>query len=66
VTRYAVTVTREGRWLVIQVPALEIATQAKRPRYVEATARDLIATYLEVPIETVAVDATWLSEEETW
>lgn len=62
VTRYAVTATREGRLWLVTVPALELRTKALNRRGVEIMARDVIATFLEVPLRDVAVEVTWVNE----
>lgn len=61
-TPHVVTATREGRFWVVRVPALELTTQALNRRGVEIMARDVIATFLEVPLRDVAVKVTWVNE----
>ncbi len=41
--RYEVVVTREGRWWIVDVPAIDYRTQARSLPEVEVMARDLIA-----------------------
>jgi hypothetical protein len=50
---YDVTVTRDGRWWMVEIPALDGLTQARRLSEVEHMARDYIATWLDVPLSTV-------------
>ena len=45
---YGVTARREGRWWELRVPDLDLVTQSRRLARAEATARDLIATWLDV------------------
>ena len=44
---FRVTALREGRWWLLRVPELNIVTQTRRLARAEATARDLIATWLD-------------------
>lgn len=53
--RYSATVHREGDWWVIDVEGVAV-TQAKRLDKVEHMARDLVAAYLDVDYDDVAVD----------
>lgn len=46
--QYDIAVTREGDWILIEVPELDIVTQARRVDEVVAQARSLIATWLGV------------------
>lgn len=58
---YAVRVSREGKWWMAYVPALDALTQARRMAEVEDMARSLIALTLDVPAGavrlTVEIDA---------
>jgi len=45
---YGVTARREGRWWELRVPDLDVVTQCRRLARAEATARDLIASWLDV------------------
>ncbi|CAN5276547.1 hypothetical protein BH18ACT9_BH18ACT9_20770 [soil metagenome] len=47
-TIYEVTTWREEGWWVIDIPALDLATQARRLDQVEGVARDAVATWLDV------------------
>lgn len=47
-TIYDVTTWREEGWWVIDIAALDLATQARRLDQVEAIARDAVATWLDV------------------
>lgn len=60
---YRTTLERDGDFIMIRIPELEIATQARHHGEVAATARDLPATWLDVPfdafdVETEDVSAT--------
>jgi hypothetical protein len=46
VSDYEVRVTRDDRWWLVTVPALDAVTQARRLADVDTRARDLIATWL--------------------
>jgi hypothetical protein len=52
---YEVAVTREGRWWMIAIPALDGLTQARRLDEVEKMAREYIAVTLDVPLSQVAI-----------
>jgi hypothetical protein len=56
VTVYQVTATREGRWWLLRVPELDVVTQVERLSRAEETARDAIATWLDVPPAEVTVE----------
>lgn len=51
--QYDVNVTRDGKWWMIEVPAIDGLTQARRVSEVEDQARSLIATMLDVPLSKV-------------
>lgn len=57
-TRYAVTVTREGRWWMVHVPAIDGLTQARRLAEAGLMARELLALTLDVPVDAVDVEVT--------
>jgi hypothetical protein len=57
--RYQVVVTRDGRWWMIHVPAIDGLTQARRLADVEQMARELIAVTLDVRLSEVAVEVTF-------
>lgn len=52
---YRVTAHRDAGWWLITAPELDIVTQARRAADVEPMARDLIATWLDTPPESVEV-----------
>lgn len=56
VRTFEVIAERSSPWWLLRVPELEIVSQARWWGEAESTARDLIATWLDVPIETVAVN----------
>lgn len=53
---YEVRAEREDGWWIVTVPALDAVTQAKRVDQIEHMARDLIAAWLDVKYDDVAVD----------
>ncbi len=53
---YRVRATREQRFWLLSVPELDIVTQARSLDRAEATVRDLIAVWLDVPAESFDVD----------
>jgi hypothetical protein len=55
VPEYEITVERDGRFLMVRVPALDGLTQARFPSEVESQAGDYIATVTETPIEDITV-----------
>jgi hypothetical protein len=55
VPTYDIEVTRDGRWWMIHIPALDGLTQAEFPGEIEEMARDYIAVTTETPIENVEV-----------
>jgi len=48
-------VTRDGKWWMISVPAVDGLTQARRLSDVTAMAKELVAVTLDVPLSTVDV-----------
>jgi len=54
-TTYDVIVSREGKWWMICIPALDGLTQARRLDEAPIMARDYIAVALDVPVSEVAV-----------
>jgi hypothetical protein len=52
-TTYDVNVTREGRWWMVEIPALDGLTQARRLSEVEDMAASYIAVTLDVPLSSV-------------
>lgn len=55
---YEVTVRREGRWWLVEVPALDGLTQARRLDEVEQMAREYIAVSTDVPLSKVDVEVS--------
>jgi hypothetical protein len=55
VPEYEITAERDGRFLLIRIPALDGVTQARFPGEVETIAEDYIALVTETLIEDVAV-----------
>lgn len=56
--RYDITVTRDGRWWMIEVPAIDGLTQARRVSEIEDMARSLIAVTLDVAMSQVEIGET--------
>jgi hypothetical protein len=56
VKTYNVTVTREGKWWMIDVPAIDGLTQARRLSEIKDMAISLIAITLDVPASQVGVN----------
>ena len=55
-TTYNITVTREGKWWMIDVPAIDGLTQARRLSEIKDMAVSLIAITLDVPASQVGVN----------
>lgn len=55
-TTYRAIASREGGWWIVRIPALDRITQSRRLDRVEATARDLIALWLDVPSDSFDVE----------
>lgn len=53
---YDITVTRDGKWWMVDVPAIDGLTQARRLSEIEAMAVSLIAITLDVPASQVGVN----------
>ena len=52
---FDIEVTRDGRWWMVYVPAIDQLTQARRRGEVELMARELIAVSTDRRIDEVAV-----------
>jgi len=52
-TAYEVKVAREGRWWMVEIPALNGLTQARRLGEAEMMARDYIATQVGIAVDEV-------------
>lgn len=55
-TRYAATVTREGKWWMVRVPEIDGLTQARRLGEAELMARELVAVSEGISLDEVDVD----------
>jgi hypothetical protein len=55
VNEYTASVRRDGKWWMVEVPAIGGTTQARRLSEAELMARELIAVTLDVPIDEVSV-----------
>ena len=53
---YDITVTREGKWWMVAVPAIDGLTQARRLSEIRDMAVSLIAITLDVPASRVGVN----------
>ncbi|MGI8879569.1 MAG: HicB family toxin-antitoxin system [Jatrophihabitans sp.] len=53
---YRIDVTRDGRFWLIHVPAINRWTQARNLRELDAMARDLIAIMEDVPADSFSTD----------
>ncbi len=56
--RYDINVYRDGRWWMVEIPALDGLTQARRVGEVEEMARSYIAATLDVPLSEVEVEVS--------
>ncbi len=61
---YDVTTWREEGWWVIDIPTLNLASQARRLDQVEVMARDAVATWLDISPDSVAVKISPKFDEE--
>lgn len=55
-TTYAATATREGKWWMVSIPALDGLTQARRLTEADLMAREWISATLDIPIEDIEVE----------
>jgi hypothetical protein len=64
--KYDVEVTREGRWWMISIPALDGLTQARRLDEVEDMARSYISVDTDAPPSTVELGkvSIWVGTDE--
>lgn len=60
---FDVTVTRDGKWWMVEIPELDGFTQARRLDEVEQMAREYIAVTLDVPLSKVDVDVKHVEVE---
>lgn len=67
VRRYAVRVFRDSDLWVIEVPELDVVSQSRHLAGAEKEARDLVAVWLDVPVEQVAVTMDYNEvDPEAW
>ncbi len=59
--KYDVNVTRDGRWWMVEVPAIDGLTQARRISEVEEMARSLIAIELDIAFGRASMSGESLS-----
>lgn len=52
---YQVDVRRDGKWWFFEIPEVDMSGQARKLSEVESEATDIIATWLQVRPETLAV-----------
>jgi len=64
-TTYNITVTREGKWWMIAVPAIDGLTQARRLSEITDMAVSLIAITLDVPASQVGVNIVAMIVDRT-
>ena len=62
---YNITVTREGKWWMIAVPAIDGLTQARRLSEIQDMAVSLIAITLDVPASQVGVNVAAMIVDRT-
>jgi hypothetical protein len=56
VITYLVTKQKSGRWWALEVPELDIFSQARRGRFeVKSMSRDLIACWLDIPQDSFKI-----------
>lgn len=55
---YEVTVAREGRWWMVEIPEVDGLTQARRLDEVEQVAREYVAVTADLPLSQVAVEVS--------
>lgn len=53
---YEATITREGRWWMVEIPQLDGVTQARRLDEVEKAAREYVALTADLPLSQVAIE----------
>ncbi|MGN6760163.1 MAG: antitoxin HicB [Leifsonia sp.] len=61
--------SREGRWWLVRVPALDAVTQARSLAEIPVMARDLVAALLDVDIDELTVNVSFELPEDvatTW
>lgn len=46
---YNVKYSREGKWLIAEIPELNLATHAETPEELQANLEDLVKDYMEDP-----------------
>lgn len=64
---YAVRVLRDSDLWVIEVPELDVVSQSRNLAGAEKEARDLVAVWLDVPVEQVAVTMDYSEvDPEAW
>ncbi|WP_160158421.1 hypothetical protein [Cellulomonas sp. SLBN-39] len=61
---YTATATREGRWWVISVPAVDGVTQALHLDDVAQAAAELVAVTLDVPVDDVRIEVVMASGDD--
>jgi hypothetical protein len=52
---YDIEVTREGRWWMILIPAIDGLTQARYPGEIEEMARSYISVSTDTPVADIEV-----------
>jgi hypothetical protein len=54
-TTYDINITRDGRWWMVEIPAVEGLTQARRLAEANYQAKSYIAAWLDVPMSEVEI-----------
>ncbi|CAN5346527.1 hypothetical protein BH09ACT4_BH09ACT4_06890 [soil metagenome] len=57
-TSYDATVTRDGKWWMVAIPAIDGLTQARRLAEAEQMAREYLALHLNLPLDEVQIALT--------
>ena len=61
--------SREGRWWLVRIPALDAVTQARSLAEIPVMARELVAAHLDVDIDELTVNVSFELPEDvatTW
>jgi hypothetical protein len=64
--QYKVEITREGRWWMVHIPAIDGLTQARRLTEAPTMAREYIALDRGIPLREINVEVTSVRIEEPY
>jgi hypothetical protein len=53
---FDIEITRDGRWWMIHIPALDGLTQARFPEEIEDMARSYISLVTETPVDKIRIN----------